>query len=441
MTTTEQIHDEAGHAVLNPNDVVGDESRSDRSHQGPDAAIALAQRVGQRAAPFAAAHDKDASFVTEGFAAIRNTGYALIGVPRELGGHGHDLEGVCKAQAVLAQYCASTSLAIAMHQHTVLSLAWRWRHHHDQEAARILRRIVAEGLIISISGALSPEAVSVRARPVDGGYRVTGTRGLASGSPGADVLATTVGVLAADGSHAGFVSMLIPLRDSGTRILDDWDSMGMRGSGSNGVRFDDTFVPAENVNGPVLNSGVWKSGFPDRFVGNGAVDEDKPLTALMLPGMNISLTVIAASYLGAATAIRNAAISEIANSPKAKMPSTLHLAGSLIDEVRSGWWTLDGMIRRTHDHTLGTREQMLTTLLGKRRVILSSLRAAELAMEMIGSRSYRRGLPFERAVRDIRAGLTHPVAPDRTLIEIGRTAILAATPKPPDGDHASAESA
>jgi hypothetical protein len=34
-----------------------------------------------------------------------------------------------------------------------------------------------------------------------------------------------------------------------------------------------------------------------------------------------------------------------------------------------------------------------------------------------------RSLPFEQALRDVRAGITHPLAPEKTLLEIGRSAL------------------
>src|SRR5579862_6761912 len=114
----------------------------------PADVIAMARRIGSAAAPHAARHDREASFVTEGYEAIRANGFGIIAVPRELGGGGHDLETVCRALAVLARYCTNTALAISMHQHNVLSLAWRWRLG-DRAVERTLRRIAFGDVILS----------------------------------------------------------------------------------------------------------------------------------------------------------------------------------------------------------------------------------------------------------------------------------------------------
>jgi alkylation response protein AidB-like acyl-CoA dehydrogenase len=45
--------------------------------------------------------------------------------------------------------------------------------------------------------------------------------------------------------HGGYsvATATIPKGTSGMEILDDWDALGMRASGSNSVRFSDCFVP------------------------------------------------------------------------------------------------------------------------------------------------------------------------------------------------------
>jgi acyl-CoA dehydrogenase len=101
-------------------------------------------------------------------------------------------------------------------------------------------------------------------------------------------------------------------------------------------------------------------------------------------------------------------------------PIQQRTAGLLTHEFRSAWWALDALIDDTTDESVGTEDHFIVTMLAKRQVILSSIRIVELAMELLGSRSYMRSLPFEQALRDVRAGITHPLAPERTLVEIGK---------------------
>jgi hypothetical protein len=41
-----------------------------------------------------------------------------------------------------------------------------------------------------------------------------------------------------------------------------------------------------------------------------------------------------------------------------------------------------------------------------------------------------RGGIFERTLRDVRAGITHPLGPESTLVEVGRSALQAAADSP-----------
>jgi alkylation response protein AidB-like acyl-CoA dehydrogenase len=419
----------------------------------PADVIAIARQIGEAAAPHAARHDREASFVAEGFEAVRALGYGVIAVPRELGGAGHDLATVCQAQAIMARYCANTALAIAMHQHNVLAMSWRWRLG-DHAVERILRRIAAGNFILSSSGAVNPANPGVTATPVDGGLLVSGAKRFVSGVPGADVIVTMARV--DDGEQRWTTTVIIPTSDPGTEIIDDWDAMGMRGSGSNPVRFSEVFVPEANTieferiglltgrrrgnraggrggGAPNGRQGDGDGGQAARPRGDqgGAPAGVRPtaqprvqhIDGHRLPGLQIALAVIAATYLGAAGGVRDRALRMAAAAGAGDDPVQQRLAGLMTHEFRSARWALGALIADTTDESVGTEDHFLTTMLAKRQVILSSIRIVELAMELLGSRSYMRGLPFEQALRDVRAGITHPLSPERTLVEVGRSAL------------------
>jgi acyl-CoA dehydrogenase len=408
--------------------------------------IAMVRRIGEAAAPHAARHDREASFVEEGYEAIRALGYGTIAVPRELGGGGHDLDTVCRAQATLARYCANTALAIAMHQHNVLALAWRWRLG-DLAVEHTLRRIALGEVILSSSGSADPANPGVTATPVEGGLLVSGRKRFCSGVPGADVVLTMARVH--DGGPPRTTTVLIPTSAPGTEIIDDWDAMGMRGSGSNPVAFSEVFVPEENVldfaplwalaglPGPRRprggGAGAARGGQAGAPAGGQAGDsadgqaeaapdgqpEGPRPDGNRLPALTIALAVIASVYLGAASGMRDRAL-RMAAARDAADPIKQRIAGLLTHEFRSAWWALDALIDDTTDESIGSEEHFIVTMLAKRQVILSSIRMVELAMELLGSRSYMRALPFEQALRDVRAGITHPLAPEKTLVEIGK---------------------
>jgi alkylation response protein AidB-like acyl-CoA dehydrogenase len=414
--------------------------------------MSMARQIGEAAAPHAARHDREASFVEEGFEVVRALGYGVIAVPTELGGAGHDLDTVCQAQALLARYCANTSLAIAMHQHNVLAMAWRWRLG-DRAVEQTLRRIATGELILSSSGSADPANPGVTATPVEGGLLVSGGKRFVSGVPGADVVLTMARV--EDGDQRWTTTVMIPTSDPGTEIVDDWDSMGMRGSGSNPVRFTEVFVPDANIleferlglltghfpgrrrgsrrGGPPGNGADHQAGDPPGNGGGGratAEAEVRRIDGHRIPALQIALPVIAAVYLGAAGAMRDRAM-RMAASRSTDDPTQQRIAGLLTQEFRSARWALDALIASTTDESLGTEGQFITTMLAKRQIILSSIRVVELSMELLGSRTYLRALPFEQALRDVRAGITHPLAPEKTLLEVGKSALEFFADQPP----------
>ena len=89
-----------------------------------------------------------------------------------------------------------------------------------------------------------------RAELVDGGYRVSGTFHFASGCQHASVMACGCivhqnGAPLMHGRHPEFRVMLVPM--SSVRIVDVWDTTGMRGTGSNDLIVDNVFVPFEQT--------------------------------------------------------------------------------------------------------------------------------------------------------------------------------------------------
>jgi alkylation response protein AidB-like acyl-CoA dehydrogenase len=397
----------------------------------PAEVYAMARQIGAAAAPHAARHDREASFVEEGYEAIRALGYGVIAVPSELGGGGHGLGTVCRAQALLARYCANTALAIAMHQHNVLTMAWRWRLG-DRVVEPVLRRIAQGDLILSSSGSADPTNPGVTGTPVEGGLLVTGGKRFCSGVPGADFVLTMARV--DEGGEPWTTTVMVPTSDPGTKVVPDWDALGMRGSGSNPVSFTDVFVPDADIlfleplrsltDAPRRGT---RAGGKTRTPADGQADVSgavPPIDGHRLPGLQIALAVIAAVYLGAAGGTRDRALRiTAAHGGATADPVKQRIAGLMTHEFRSAWWALDALIAGTTDDTVGSENHFIITMLAKRQVILASIRIVELAMELLGSRSYMRAMPFEQALRDVRAGITHPLSPEKTLYEVGKSAL------------------
>jgi alkylation response protein AidB-like acyl-CoA dehydrogenase len=88
--------------------------------------------------------------------------------------------------------------------------------------------------------------LSVQARPVDGGYRITGRKMFASMIQAADYVLVLVYPESATTATAGMLAM-IPPDAEGRRVIANWDTLGMRATRSDSLILEDCFVPEEAV--------------------------------------------------------------------------------------------------------------------------------------------------------------------------------------------------
>jgi alkylation response protein AidB-like acyl-CoA dehydrogenase len=113
------------------------------------------------------------------------------------------------------------------------------------------------GAIAAVSYAPVGKAV-----PVSGGYRISGKWSFASGSDNAQ-WGILGGLMPAEGGgmKAGFY--LVPAKDY--RLDDDWNTMGLAGTGSKSIVVDDAFVPHHRI-----------ASFADLLTGNGPGTKTNP---------------------------------------------------------------------------------------------------------------------------------------------------------------------
>jgi len=94
---------------------------------------------------------------------------------------------------------------------------------------------------VRICGTLSPSAF---AKQVSGGVLVNGKWGFISGAPHSH-WQVTISVLVPDEGDPYPIMALVPMTD--LHIVDDWETAGLRGTGSVSTVAKDLFVPAERV--------------------------------------------------------------------------------------------------------------------------------------------------------------------------------------------------
>jgi acyl-CoA dehydrogenase len=364
-----------------------------------DELIRWADELGAAIAPFAGQHDRDGTFVTEAFDVLRSSGYLALPVPEELGGRGATVRETAMAQRHLARWCGSTALASAMHLHVTLFTAWRYRRGLPGAEAT-LRRVAEEGLVLVSTGGADFTRPRGKAVPVDGGYRVSGHKVFCSQVPVGDVFSTMF-ALENDGAPL-VLNMAVPVRADGVTILDNWDTLGMRGTASHDVDIADVFVPEDKV----LAKRPW-----------GVVDP--PLQVVI----SVAMPVISGVYLGVAEAARDAAVAAVTGTPRAEDPLIQRQVGVMEDRLRVMAWALEGALRTVGEDPQPALGNVVDVMAAKREIAIGGIEVCDVAMEIGGGAAFFRGSTIERCYRDVRGAKFHPFGPEQTLMHAGRVAL------------------
>ena len=343
--------------------------------------VAVAEELAPTFAARAAGHDADDTFVSENYADLRRRRLFSAAVPDELGGGGASPTEMCEVLRTLAHGCSSTALAFSMHTHQVLIPAWRWRQERAPTEP-FLRRIAAEELVIATSGGSDWLTGSGRADKVEDGYRVSGRKIFASGSPAADIF-TTMAIHDDPIEGPTVLHFAIPLDAPGVTRHDNWRTLGMRGTGSHDITLDSVFVPdaAISVRRP---SGRWSHFW-------------HIVVACALPA-------IYSVYVGVAEAARDVALREATRRRDDR--TVQEMVGAMDTELaaaRLAWRSMVDAANRARVGPDVTNEVMIgRTLAGQ-----AALRTAEAAMEVAGGAGFFRSAGLERLFRDVQGARYH----------------------------------
>lgn len=356
---------------------------------------ARTHELGPQIAARAAAADANDAFVSENMKLLKDAGFHAAAVPAELGGGGATPAELSGMLRTLAGYCGSTALAFAMHTHAVALPAWRW-HRTPGPVEGLLKRVVAENLTLVSSGGSDWLDGSCDAVPVEGGFRVSGRKIFASGSPLGDLLVTMAVQQTPEGPTV--LHLAIPLKAQGVTILDTWRTLGMRGTGSHDIELKDVFVPdaAVTVRRP---SGKWH-----------------PLMHMVTM---IAFPLIYSVYVGLAEAARDKAVAMAARKTSDDLTQ---IVGEMDTELAAARMALSDMLAVIEAGEPGEAASN-RVMMGRTLVARSAIRTVEKAMEAAGGGAFYRKAGLERIWRDVQAARYHPLQEKAQARLAGRMAL------------------
>ena len=403
------------------------------------AAVAAAESLVGRFAERAQAADDANEMCVENFDDLVATRLAAAFVPEALGGLGlTSIHDWIVTIATLARGDASSAIAITMHQSVSRRMAQAYElasanHGPDDERTQRLavplQKILTGEMLVCATATevgtdnLHPMTEAVR----DGdGWRINGHKIFVTMSPIATHVATVVRVRGGDAEGEGEVAgdgdtmanVLVPIDTPGLVPQDDWDALGMRGSGSQSVVFDDAWVPEASVStmGPW---GRWTQPYLEfRAVGN---------------------IVLVGAFLGIAEAAYEIARAKLATAtrvgqPVADQPGVQHLVGEMAIELAqcravlgTAAVAMDDYAERTGDDAPTMDDAyglMRDYQVAKWTVNRGAIGVVAKAMDLLGGSGYTNASPLARLYRDVRAGpFMQPFGPTELRGYVGQVAL------------------
>jgi alkylation response protein AidB-like acyl-CoA dehydrogenase len=375
-------------------------------------AVERAGALVERFAARAATHDREGSFPFENFDDLRAARLLSLTVPETNGGDGAGLTAAMAVLQTVGRGDASTALVLAMHYiyHGIL------RESHAGWAVTTYERLCREsvaGLALINAMRVEPDLGSpsrgglpkTTGERTASGWRLNGHKLYSTGSP---ICAYHLvwGRTAGDEPQVGY--FVVPKDAPGVRIVETWDHLGMRATGSHDVIYEDVELPFEFA------------------------ADLRPPAGWMAPdpvGEAWNALGIAAVYNGAAHAAAEwlkRYLHERAPSNLGASLATLPRFQGAVGEIETLLFVNDQLIfglaadcdRGAFDPSGDNRFFM-----AKYAVTANAIKAVDLAVSLIANPGLTRHNPLERLYRDVICGRVNYPQDDMVLAAAGRSAL------------------
>ncbi|MDP9237431.1 MAG: acyl-CoA/acyl-ACP dehydrogenase [Chloroflexota bacterium] len=391
--------------------------------------VALAEEHAADFATRAEQHDREGSFPHENMDAMKQSGFTTATVPEEFGGMGvSSIHDYMVAISRLARGDASTAIAVNMHL-VGGAVASRLRTGIIAAGGDVA---VVEGLLngmgragVIMCGPSTEPGTDVNSpfteatRTADGwvinGHKIFGTL-----SPAAQIFVSMVRVR--EGGSDVRALAIVAKGTPGMEVMDNWDAMGMRASGSHDVVFKDCHVPEASVQ--LVTAEPWGMATPAGV--DFALAANSPLVA---------------AFLGVAEAARDFTVRSTIERKKGRAGKRLAERVPLqllVAEMEIDIATMRALIsahgRRIDEHFAQylpgqapnevadamMKDHQCTKYVVNRKAI----DVVDRAMTVSGGGAYMSAHPLSRLYRDVRAGpFMQPYAPYEALEYIGKVTL------------------
>jgi alkylation response protein AidB-like acyl-CoA dehydrogenase len=370
-----------------------------------DCAKLLASEFAARASQ----HDRDASFPFENFKELSEAGLLALTVPAALGGSGAGALDAARIIGIFGKADPSTALVLSMHyiQHLVMARSTRW----PGRLSRKLARETVEGVALINALRVEPDLGSpsrgglpaTTARRTETGWRLSGRKIYSTGAP---VLKWYAVWAKTDEPNVRVGLFLVPAGLPGTHILETWDHLGLRASGSHDIVFDDVVFPLDHEI-DVREPQEWR--VPD------------------FTQATVHAIFVAAIYDGIARAARDWLVEFLKNRVPSNLgasPATLPRVQEVVGGIEARLAVNARLIESfAGDYDDGVALSASESNIVKLTVTNNAVAVVEEALSLTSNHGLTRANPLERHYRDVLCGRVHTPQDDATRVNVGRLAL------------------
>ncbi len=285
--------------------------------------------------------------------------------------------------------------------------------HHEMRRIHY-RRILEQGIVyaqpFSEGGAAAAgfKAFGTTALKVDGGWRINGKKIFASLAGHADyygALCTALDEPDGPQLRRNTMYLAVPADAEGVSVVGPWDPLGMRGTVSRTLIFENVFVPDSEQ---LMPRGVYAAA------------------ASRWPHMFMTLTP---TYMGMAQACYDFTVAylrgEVPGTPpvKRRMYPTKQIAVAnmrvMLEQTKAVWFQAISEARPDPG-----KDSLMRAWVAQHAVMENANELAQLAIRTCGGQSMLKSLPLERFYRDSRCGsLMLPWTAELCLDKLGKGAL------------------
>ena len=354
---------------------------------------------------------------------LSEAGLLGLVVPEAYGGLGGGLRDWCAAAFAIGTVCPSTALTYFFHNTSAsrgtLALAALDAGKFSAEEAPVVRAFSEKLLRMmgeeakwmanfaseEVKSEKAAITIQTTARKVDGGWELTGSKSFGCATGIADVYLVTAS-LEGINDASGLATFIVRRGAKGERPRAKWDSMGMRGTATEGLVLENVFVADE-----------------DALALQGAFARSCEMSRTSFVGSQVAASVI---YLGGAYAAYQAAMTAVTTKTFADTgkaigtgPFQQQLIGQMYADLHTAmlWAARQITLESNPNPPIPKAEINLFWRTCKGQIGEYSFKVAQSALKMLGTSGTNFSAPASRAIRDLAMGLVQAFPAERGRLQ------------------------